>query len=111
VSEPSPQRPYDNLFDTEELKALEGISPGSADFVLGMIKIDMQWQAARQDRLDRWDHSTRILSIWATLIVVSGITAAATGVILAGHAVAGSILAGADLVALANVFINAAKRT
>jgi hypothetical protein len=109
VSEPA-KRPYDDMFDAEELAALERISPGSADFVLGMIKVDMEWQAARQDRLDRWDHSTRVLSISLTMVVVLGIAWLSAWVIATGHDVAGSVLAAVDLVALANVFVNAWRR-
>lgn len=104
-------RPYDGLFDTEELAALEKITPGSADFVLGMIKVDMQWQAARQDRLDKFDYNGRRFSIIATAIIVLGIAGMATVVISGGHDWAGSVLAGADLVALANVLVNAWRRS
>lgn len=103
-------RPYDGLFDTEELAALEKTSPGSADFVLGMIKVDMQWQAARQDRLDRFEYSGRRFSIIVTAVIVLGIAVMATWVINNGHDWAGSVLAGADLVALANVLVNAWRR-
>ncbi|WP_375504433.1 hypothetical protein [uncultured Jatrophihabitans sp.] len=105
-----PARPYDSLFDTDELETLERISPGSAEFVMGMVRVDMQWQASRQDRLDRWDHSTRVLSIWLTMIVVLGVAGMSAAVIATGHDVAGSVLAGVDLVALANVFVNAWRR-
>jgi hypothetical protein len=103
-------RPYDGLFDPDELAALEKVSPGTADFVLGMIKVDMNWQASRQDRLDRFDFVTRLIAIAFTSAVVLTITLVAAAVINRGHDVAGSILAGADLVALANVLVNAWKR-
>jgi hypothetical protein len=110
LSEPAPDLPYRGLFDADEMAALEAASPGGVEFVLGMVKVDMEWQAARQDRLDKSDHSTRVLSIWLTMIVVLVIAGMTTAVILAGYQVAGSIFAAVDLVALANVFVNAWKR-
>jgi hypothetical protein len=110
LSEPAPDLPYRGLFDPGEMAALEAVSPGGAAYVLGMVKVDMEWQAARQDRLDKSDHSTRVLSIWLTMIVVLVIAGMTTAVILAGYQVAGSIFAAVDLVALANVFVNAWKR-
>ena len=103
-------RPYDALVDPDELVRLNDAVPGGAALVLGMIKSDMEWQAKRIDMLDEHEHKTRLLSIWLTMVVVLGIAAMATMVILAGFQIAGSILATVDLVALANVFVNSWRR-
>jgi ABC-type enterochelin transport system permease subunit len=100
-------RPYDDIFDPAELAALEVAVPGSAGFVLGMIKSDMEWQQERQTLLDARSHASRTLSIWLTVAVVLSIAGMATACILTNHQVAGSILATVDLVALANTLVNA----
>jgi hypothetical protein len=111
LSDPAtPSRPYDDLFDVQQLAQLEAVPTGGAALVLGMVQADMQWPSARQDRLDLHDHKTRLLSIWLTIIVVLTIAGLSAWVIVDGHGVAGSVLASVDLVALANVFINAWHR-
>jgi uncharacterized membrane protein len=104
------RRPYDELFDVEQLRELEDILPGSADRVLTMIQTDMTWQSERQDRLDSREHTKTLLLISVAAVVVLVIAGLSTWVILEGHSVAGSILASVDLVALASAFLNALKR-
>lgn len=104
------ERAYENLVDAAQLARLEKVVPGGAGRVLDMIKADMEWQAKRIEKQDERDHEAFRLCIWLTMIVVLAIAGMATGVILAGHAVAGSVLATVDLVALATVFANAWRR-
>jgi hypothetical protein len=68
-----------------------------------MIKTDMDWKAKRISLQDEREHKTRLFRIWLTMLVVVAIAGMATGVILAGQPVAGSVLATVDLVALAHV--------
>jgi hypothetical protein len=112
VSAQEPQkRPYDALIDPQDLVNLERALPGAAQQVLDMIQKDMDFQSRRLERWDEREHSSRLLSIWLTLVEVLGIAGLAAGVILAGYQVAGSILASVDLVALANVFVNSWRRS
>jgi hypothetical protein len=100
-----------SLIDSaDELAALDQASPGSADFVLGMIKVDMEWQQARINLEDARQYKVRLLTIWLTLGIVVVLAGMATIVTLAGQPWVGGILAGVDLVALATVFMNAGRR-
>jgi hypothetical protein len=104
------ERPYDNLVNAAELARLEKVVPGAGDRILTMIETDMKWIADRVVKEDARQHNTRLLCIWLTVGVIVLITAASVLVILAGHDIAGSILATADLVALVNVVINSWRR-
>jgi hypothetical protein len=104
------KRPYEDLVDPAQLAKLEKVAPGSVDRVLAFIKRDMELQAERLEKQDEREYDAFRLSIWLTMIVVLAIAGMSTGVILAGHAVAGSVLATVDLVALATVFANAWRR-
>jgi hypothetical protein len=75
-----------------------------------MIKTDMDWKAKRISLQDEREHKTRLFRIWLTMLVVVAIAGMATGVILAGQPVAGSVLATVDLVALAHVLVNSRRR-
>jgi uncharacterized membrane protein len=101
---------YHSILDPDRLQGIADAVPGGAEFVLGMIKADQEHLAALQKMEAERDHKVRLLTVWLTVFVILAITAGAVWVILAGHAVAGSVLATCDLVALSNVFINSMRR-
>jgi hypothetical protein len=104
------QRPYENLVDAGQLARLDKVMPGGAEQVLNLIKQDMDRQARWSEAQDLQEHKAFVLSIWVTAVLVFLIAGLATWVILAGHAVAGSVLATVDLAALANVLVNSWRR-
>jgi uncharacterized membrane protein len=104
------ERPYEKLVDADQLAKLQKVVPGAAERVLDMIKQDIDRQAKWSEEQDLREHKAFVLSIWVTAVLVFLIAGLATWVILAGHAVAGSVLATVDLAALANVLVNSWRR-
>jgi hypothetical protein len=98
---------YEAMFDGEELARIEEIHTGGAALILGMIKSDMEWHQQRITLQDTRDHNARLLSIWLTTIIVLAAVIGTVWVGLAGHEVAGSILASAGFVAIATALVNA----
>jgi hypothetical protein len=101
---------YEAMFDGEELQRIEDVHAGGAALVLGMIKSDLEWQQARITLQDTRDHNARLLSIWLTAVIVVAAIIGTVWISLAGHQIAGSILASAGFVAIATALVNAWRR-
>ena len=108
--ESSSPSPYAQLVDVVQLKALERISPGSTARILDLIDRDMTHMHDREYIQDTREHKLRLIATLGTLTLVVLIAGMATAVIIAGYPWAGSFLASADLVALANVLVNSWRR-
>lgn len=104
-----PHQRQADILDPDRLAALQAVQ-GGPEFIMGRILAEHEYQMKRQTVEDEREYKLRLLTIWLTVAVIFGITGASAGVILAGHEVAGGVLATADLVALANVLINSIRR-
>jgi len=100
---------YEKVFG--QFETIAKTVPEGPAFMLGLIRADWEHLSKLQLKQAERDHEVRLLTIWVTLAVILAITGGSVWVILAGQPLAGSVLATADLVALASVLINSIRRS